>query len=449
MYEFLNGVKQGCVLSPCLFNLIILDLDTLLTGTGGVKIDSTRLNGLYYADDIVLIADSENSLLEMLSVADIFAKKWGMKYNAKKSQILITGKKWSNKLWPLGENMLEESKKYKYLGYIFNRHITDTDHILDNLAQKAIRLVSHTRHVLSKHMDINRINFGNSIWNKAIVPSLSHAGGIWFNNTKGSIRCLKSLQYKCAKAVLKLNNTPSLVATLGELGWTPIIDHLDNTRVSYYTRLKDMESHRLPKIIYDELLSLHNRGVQTKFKYFEDIKSIFMKNGADYLMDDDENYIVQRFKSLNYDNYVLKFFNSVEEMSSLKYFRHVKIDTYCSEYLLKSETNFKSAQLKFKLRTGTAGIGEDLTRQNRGPGNCHYCGEFESLKHLLFHCPAYNNERQLMYSTIHELTDDVTFSSFIQNQDTAICYLLGDHDDVFNRQFLHFITKVWNIRNMF
>jgi hypothetical protein len=86
IYEVTNGVKQGCVLSPCLFNLVIADFDSMLNGHGGVDVGARRVNALYYADDIVLFADNEDNLQDMLQIADCFAQKWGLKFNEKKSK---------------------------------------------------------------------------------------------------------------------------------------------------------------------------------------------------------------------------------------------------------------------------------------------------------------------------------------------------------------------------
>ena len=64
-------------------------------------------------------------------------------------------------------------------------------------------------------MDINRIDFGNTLWETFILPGLSHAAGIWINEQ----HTLSSTQYKCAKAVLKIHCMPDKMSTIGELGY--------------------------------------------------------------------------------------------------------------------------------------------------------------------------------------------------------------------------------------
>ena len=64
-----KGVRQGCILSPCLFNLyaeyIIRNLG-LEEAQAGIKIAKRNLNNLRYADDTTLMAESEEELKSLL-----------------------------------------------------------------------------------------------------------------------------------------------------------------------------------------------------------------------------------------------------------------------------------------------------------------------------------------------------------------------------------------------
>ena len=94
-----------------------------------MNIGGLNIHGLFYADDIVLIAANDQDLTDMLNVAHMFGTKWGLKFNEKKSQVLIIGKRISNKTWviSLGDMNISETKTYKYLGIIINRQLTDTE----------------------------------------------------------------------------------------------------------------------------------------------------------------------------------------------------------------------------------------------------------------------------------------------------------------------------------
>jgi hypothetical protein len=273
-----------------------------------------------------------------------------------------------NKQWFLGDLVLQETNTYKYLGIVINRRLKDNDHIKQHLIPKAKNLESYIRFTLAKHMDINRVNFGNTIWQKAIQPSLSHAAAVWLNDSKSACDRLSSIQYNFGKAVLKIKCMPSKTATLAELGWLPFCDHLDIKRISYYTHLIEMNGSRLTKIVYDELVKLYKDNRPTAFNYVEGIRNILTTKGLDCMFDNAAKVSVAKFKQFTSACHAEHFYRDIGELSSLLHYRVVKENTSMSKYLNSTNTSFKGIQLKFKLRTGVSGIGEDLYRQHRGPG---------------------------------------------------------------------------------
>ena len=68
-FQIGKGVRQGCILSPCLFNLYaeyIMRNAGLEETQGGIKIVRRNLNNLRYADDTTLMAESEEELKSLL-----------------------------------------------------------------------------------------------------------------------------------------------------------------------------------------------------------------------------------------------------------------------------------------------------------------------------------------------------------------------------------------------
>ena len=103
------------------------------------------------------------------------SRKWGLRLNDRNSQVLIIGRVWKDRQWFLGGKTINETKAYKYLCTIINRQSKDSEHINDHLATKAKKLI-YALH--AKHMDINRIHFGDTIWRTALQPITCSWGGV-------------------------------------------------------------------------------------------------------------------------------------------------------------------------------------------------------------------------------------------------------------------------------
>ena len=88
-----KGVRQGCILSPCLFNFYaeyIMRNAGLDEAQAGTKIARRNINHLRYADDTILMAASEE-LKSLLMKVKEESEKVGLKLNIQKTKILASG----------------------------------------------------------------------------------------------------------------------------------------------------------------------------------------------------------------------------------------------------------------------------------------------------------------------------------------------------------------------
>ena len=79
-----KGVRQGCILSPCLFNLYaeyVMRNAGLEESQAGIKIAGRNINNLRYADDTTLMAESEEELKSLLMKVKVESGKVGLKLN--------------------------------------------------------------------------------------------------------------------------------------------------------------------------------------------------------------------------------------------------------------------------------------------------------------------------------------------------------------------------------
>jgi hypothetical protein len=115
-FRIRKGVRQGCVLSPCLFNILAeMAMRKALEGYHGcILIGGRRISNLRYADDIVLLATSVEELQELVDRLVTAGKEYNLEINTSKTKVMAVD---GNPAKILVEGKeLEQVKRFQYLG---------------------------------------------------------------------------------------------------------------------------------------------------------------------------------------------------------------------------------------------------------------------------------------------------------------------------------------------
>ena len=119
-----KGVRQGCIMSPYLFNMYS---ETIMRNAGltdmdiGFRVGGMKVNNIRYADDTTLISTTKEGLMELITAVKQESENYGLYLNLKKTKVMSTGVMGDFKL---DDVTIEEVDSFTFLGTSINRDST-------------------------------------------------------------------------------------------------------------------------------------------------------------------------------------------------------------------------------------------------------------------------------------------------------------------------------------
>ena len=179
-FQIGKGVHQGCILSPCLFNLYaeyIIKKFELNEAQAGIKISGRNINNLRHADDPILMAESEEKLTSLLIKVKEENEKVGLKLNIQKTKIMASSliTSWRT-YWETVRNIIFLVSKITADGdcsHEVKRHLLLGKKVMTNLDSilKSRDIILSTEVCLVKAMVFSVVMYGHESW---IIKKAEH-----------------------------------------------------------------------------------------------------------------------------------------------------------------------------------------------------------------------------------------------------------------------------------
>ena len=415
-FKVLQGVKQGCKISPTLFNIYMNDLAAELDKTDkGIRFGDHKVSLLMYADDVVIVAESEADLQCQLDCLYAWCKKWRLEINAEKTKVMhFTQSQSTIKRYNFnyGNSVISMTTQYKYLGIWFtqNLDLSVTVREISKSASRALGLII-SKFKMNGGMTYNCYT---RLFESLVQPILLY-GACIFGATEQKV--LNTVQNKASRFFLGLPSKSSNLASLGDMGWATVKCKQYTEVVRLLFRLRNMNRNRLTYHIFQWGFRLCNNFHKKNLEFSIKKMLVGTHNITLFRAEEVEDKKVklrdfyQSVMELECDKWVTELWNDDRNPNGnkLRLYREYK-HMFKAEMYVTLHVPLYIRRYFAMLRAGSMPLNIEMGRYSKPPiplqeRICTLCSEncIEDEKHFLMQCTLYEDIREELFDTVNAI----------------------------------------------
>ena len=234
------GIRQGSVLSAKLFAVYMDGLSDILNKESGCVIGTTKINHIFYADDLISFGPSVKCLQRLIDKSMNYIEKHYLSINASKTKIMIVKPKryiqFGEPVFKINDEILEKVNSFKYLGMNIASDLSDDEHIISLYRGQCMRANTLLRefHMCDEKAKVNLFkSFCTSVY---CLP-------LALNSKKESMRRLRVCYNNSLRYLMGYDSFVSISERFVRLGIPTFEELLRKNIVSLFLRIKKSQNN--------------------------------------------------------------------------------------------------------------------------------------------------------------------------------------------------------------
>ena len=265
-FPITQGVRQGCVMSPWLFNVFMDKIvrEGMENFVGGVKMSTTEVSVVLFADDVMLLTERKEDMEVNLRELKKAMSNWGMKIHWGKTKVMMVSRKGEEcKVCVDGEE-IEQVQNMKYLGAILSADGTCEEEIEQRVGAAA-RVIGAMRKEVLERKELKKAT-KMRVYNAIVLPTMLYGSETWtvMKRHESRLGATEMAYLRRVEGVTRMDRVRN--ADVREaVGQEEVMEKVKRKQRAWKEKLEQMEDNRLVKKVYtEEFAGKRPRGIPRK-----------------------------------------------------------------------------------------------------------------------------------------------------------------------------------------